>query len=435
MSKRKSIVLLSILLILIVFFGVFAFTSVEVGLYDYNAPISTIPLGIDLKGGVYVVFEASIPLDDEGEPLYAESELETNIAGTMDILQERLFAAGYTEATVTTSGTNQIRVEISEGTGAAIDVDEVFDIIGKPAVLEFRDPNGNVILSGQKGHIKTATAGYNSQDSEYGVYLTLSNEGKKLFATATTEFVGKAIGIYLDGEMISNPTVNSAITDGKPVITGNFTAETATELAIQIQGGSLQVNLEILEQNTISPTLGENAVTTGLIAAAIGILLVFVFMAVVYRGLGLIADLALLVYSIIVIYLMGTLSFVQLSLPGIAGLILGVGMAVDGNIIIFERIKEEYKTGKNITASVKSGFKRALSSIFDGNITTLLAAIVLWVLGTTAIQGFAMTLVFSIVVSLISSLLVTRLFCEIFLGFNRTDAKFYNLKRDAKEGK
>lgn len=424
MSKKKAISLLVVILALAMVLGILAVTPFQVGVMDYNPPLQNIPLGIELSGGVYVVFDVSVP-EKDGVPLYPESELNENIKATIDRLQKRLLAAGYSEATVVESGANRLRVEVADvGTGT-IDADEIFAIIGKPAVLEFRDPDGKVILSGQQGHIKSATAGLDK--NVYGVYLELSNEGKELFATATAELIGKNIDIYLDNDLIQSATVQSAIKDGNPVISGSFTAETALALALQIQGGALTVDLTVTEQSNTSATLGENAITTSLLAGIIGLFLVFVFMAVAYKGLGLVADIALLIYTIIVVYLLGTLPIIQLSLAGIAGIVLSIGMAVDANIIIFERIKDEYALGKNIPSSVQAGFKRATAAIIDANITTIIASAVLYFLGTSTIKAFAITLFIGIVVSLFTSLVVTRVLANIFVSINKTNNKFYNL--------
>ncbi|MEG2117328.1 MAG: protein translocase subunit SecDF, partial [Clostridia bacterium] len=301
MSKKKAITLLVVILALVVVFSILAVVPFQVGVMDYNPPLKNIPLGIELSGGVYVVYDVSVPLEN-GEPIYPESELHTNIQATIDRLQKRLLAAGYSEATVVESGTNRLRIEVADVGSGTIDSDEIFSIIGKPAVLEFRDPDGKVVVSGR--HIKSAKAGY---DKEYLVLLEFNDEGKKLFADATASLIGKNIDIYLDDEKIQSATVQTAITDGNAMISGSFTAESATALALQIQGGALTVDLTVTEQSNTSATLGENAITTSLLAGIIGLLLVFAFMIFVYKGLGIVADIALAIYTIIVIFLLGTL--------------------------------------------------------------------------------------------------------------------------------
>ncbi|MBR2397297.1 MAG: SecD/SecF family protein translocase subunit, partial [Clostridia bacterium] len=227
-----------------------------------------------------------------------------------------------------------------------------------------------------------------------------------------------------------SPNVGEAITNGEAMISGNFTYEQANSLAIQIQGGALTVDLDIVEQSNASATLGENAITTSLLAAGIGLLLIFVFMFLVYGGLGLVADISLCIYSVIVIYILGTFSVVQLSLAGIAGIVLSIGMAVDANVIIFERIKDEYAMGKNIPASVQAGFKRATAAIVDSNITTIIACAVLYFLGSATIKAFAITLFVGIIVSMVCALLISRGLCSLFLAINNTDNKFYKLESE-----
>ena len=427
MSKKKAISLLVIILALVLVCGVFAVTPMQIGNLDYTPPLQNIPLGIELSGGVYVVYDVSVPNDSEGNPMYDESDLDTNIQATIDILQNRLFAAGYTEATVVESGTNSIRVEVADVSTGNIDSSEIMDILGKPAVLEFRKPDGTVVLSGQKGHITDAFAYFDGV--EYGVSLEFSTEGTKKFAEATGALIGQQMGIYLDGVQISNPSVGAAITEGKAQISGSFTAETAEALAVQIQGGSLPVILIEAEQSSVSATLGESAVTSSIFAGLIGLLIIFAFMIFVYKGLGLIADLALVIYTIIVIYVLGVLPVVQLSLAGIAGIVLSIGMAVDANVIIFERIKDEFSTGKALSASINAGYKRATSAIIDANITTIIAAAVLYFLGSATIKAFAITLFVGIVVSLFTSMIVTRSLTNIFVAL-KGDNKFYGLKSE-----
>ena len=430
MSKKKAISLLVIILALVLVFGVLAVTPFQVGVMDYNPPLQNIPLGIELSGGVYVVFDVSVPVDKDGNPTYDESELDTNTQATIKILQNRLFAAGYSEATVVESGANRLRIEVADVSSGGIDSNEIFDIVGKPAVLEFRKPDGSVVLSGQEGHITKADAYFDGSKNEYGVSLTFSAEGSKLFADATAALIGQSIGIYLDGEQISNPRVGGAITNGEAQISGSFTDETATALAIQIQGGALPVTLTQTESSSTSATLGENAINTSILAGIIGLLIIFIFMFVVYKGFGLIADLALVIYTIIVIFILGTLPVVQLSLAGIAGIVLSIGMAVDANVIIFERIKDEYSLGKNVQASVQAGYKRATGAIIDANITTIIAAAVLYFLGSATIKAFAITLFVGIIVSLFTSMIVTRSLTNIFIAMNKTNPKFYGLKSE-----
>lgn len=428
MSKKKAITMLIAILLIAIILCFFTFTSFEFGVYNYNAPFSNIPLGIELSGGVYVVFEASIP-EVDGEAMYDASDLDYHISSTTDILLERLYAAGYTEATVSTSQGNKIRVEVANvGTGEIASQD-VFDIIGTPAVLEFRDPDGNVVVSGQAGDIKTAYAAYDSSSQEYLVSLEFTTEGSVKFAEATASLIGEAISIYLDDELISAPTVQSAITGGTAQITGGFTYDTANALAIQIQGGALTVDLTTVEQATVSATLGADAIESSVTAAILGLIIIFLFIFFMYGGFGIVTNISLFIYTIILVFVLGSLQLTQLSLAGIAGMILSIGMAVDANVIIFERIKDEYSMGKNIPDSVTNGFKRSTSAIVDANITTIIASVVLIVLGTSTIKAFAITLLTGIVISLFTSLVITRILANLFVNINNTNNKFYKLSR------
>ena len=429
-SRGKSVLLLAIIGVLIVVASVFTFmpfTYGSVGQHRYVSVIGAIKLGIDLKGGVYNVMEV-VP-----DSSMSEEDLQANINGAIKIIQDRLTAKGYTEATVQlqqSGGTYQIRVEVPD----VADPAALFDLIGKPAKLLFRDKTSQeIILRG--GNVKKAYASYDS-DGKPCVQLELDEEGKKTFGDDTTEAAGNSsttttLEIVLDGEVISSPQVSVAITNGKPQITGSYTWDTASDFALQLQSGALNIEFKDSEPGVISATLGENAIRAGLIAGIIGLCLVMIFMAVYYRGLGLAADLSLIAYTLIVLFLMSQLPWVQLTLPGIAGVILGIGMAVDGNVIIFERIKDEYKIGKTPAAARLAGFKRASAAIWDANITTMIAAAALWIFGTGSIQGFAITLVISIVVSVFCSLVITRGFLKLFYNIGNRNTKFYGLKRDA----
>ncbi len=423
-SRGRSIFGLAVIGVLIITASIFTFitfTFGAVGQHKYVSVVGAIKLGIDLKGGVYNVMEVIPDEDMDNDTLVA------NIEGSMKIISDRLSAKGYTEATVQmqqSGGAYFIRVEVP-------DVDEpseLFDLIGKPAQLQFKSGD-EVIIKGS--NVKKAYASYDS-DGKPCVQLELDEEGTKKFADFTTEAAGNngTLDIVLDGETISSPTVSVAITNGKPQITGNYTWESATDFALQLQSGSLAVKFKDSEPGVISATLGENAIQAGLWAGVIGLVLVMIFMAVYYKGLGLAADISLIIYVLIVLFLMSQLPWVQLTLPGIAGVILGIGMAVDGNVIIFERIKDEYKIGKTPKAARLSGFRRASAAIWDANITTMIAAVVLWILGTGSIQGFAITLALSIVVSVFCSLVITRGITKLFYNIGNRNVKFYGLKRD-----
>ncbi len=429
MSKKKSITLLIISSVFIVLWAVLTFASFKIPTYtiggktyvnNYTSIISNIDLGIDLEGGVYVVLQA----DPEGTKDMTAQEISDGIDGTVKILRTRLDAKGYTEATIQLQGSNQIRVEIP----AVDDPEEVFDIIGKTAQLEFRDSSGNVIVTGD--HVKKAYVTLDD-DSNYAVGLEFDEAGAKLFADATqASYSNKtAISIYLDDSQLVSATANAAITNGKAIITGSYTYDTASDLAMQINGGALKLPLTTVEPRVISSSLGEEALSRGLLAGAIGLALILVYMVVVYRGLGVIADMALVVYVLAMLFFLATLPFIQMTLAGIAGVILGIGMAVDANVVIFERIKDEYASGKELSVATRIGFKKASTAVLDANVTTLIAAVVLWVLGNGTVQGFAMSLVVSIVLSFLSAILICRMFMACFTAVLKKPEKFYHLTR------
>ena len=429
MSKKKSITLLIISSVFIVLWAILTFASFKIPTYtiggktyvnNYTSIISNIDLGIDLEGGVYVVLQA----DPEGTKDMTAQEISDGIDGTVKILRTRLDAKGYTEATIQLQGSNQIRVEIP----AVDDPEEVFDIIGKTAKLEFRDSDGNVIVTGD--HVKKAYVTLDD-DSNYAVGLEFDEAGAKLFAEATKASYNNktAISIYLDETQLVSATANAAITNGKAIITGSYTYDTASDLSMQINGGALKIPLTTVEPRVISSSLGEEALSRGLLAGAIGLALILVYMVVVYRGLGIVADMALVIYILAMLFFLATLPFIQMTLAGIAGVILGIGMAVDANVVIFERIKDEYASGKELSVATKIGFKKATTAVMDANVTTLIAAVVLWILGNGTVQGFAMSLVVSIVLSFLSAILISRMFMACFTAVLKKPEKFYHLTR------
>ena len=441
-SKKKSIIVLSLVAIFIILMAVFAVVEFPIGntVYDYHGYAKTIKLGLDMSGGVSAVFNV---VEEDSE------DLDGRIDGTVASLQELLVSKGYTEATVTTgtnsNGMKTIRVEVPD----VDDPETVLSLIGRPATLEFKleeSDSAEAIIVGSK-HLETAFVTTDSNGG-YAVGLKFNSEGAKAFADMTSNNVGKSSYIYINGEHYTTVTINSAINDGNAIITsGNgYTFEEAKDFATRLQSGTFGVKLQQSEVRSISPTMGENALKNALIAGAIGIACIFIFMIAVYRFQGLAASIALCGYIVLLLWFSAVLPWVQLTLPGIAGLLLSIGMAVDGNVIIFERIREEYKnTTKPIKSAVQSGFKRSIAAIIDGNVTTLIGAIVLWIVGSATIQGFAVTLFIGIILSMFTSLVLTRLVLSAFLPLTAKldrknpgiNAKLYGLKRANKveEGK
>lgn len=404
-GKTKSIIALSIVAVLTIFFGIIGVTGMNLtpdGLYKLKSWLPTtdaenwpdaIALGLDLRGGVYVEYSCKAPEN-------AEADFDTLLNGTIRVIQERLTDKGYAEATVQQIGSDGIRVEIPDVT----DPSAVLELIGTTAKLEFKDPSGNTFMDGSM--VETATYSFTGDDHQVAFKLTA--EGSKIFAEMTRNNVGKTLGIYLDGKELISPTVESVITGGSGVISRMGSAERAQTIAAQIQSGALPMELTQQKVDTVSATLGTDALSTSVLAGIIGILLIMLVMMVRYRLNGAVASWALCIYIIILFFLLAVIPGIQLTLPGLAGIVLGIGMAVDANVIIFERFNEELRAGRAIRAAMRTGFKNAMSAILDANVTTLIAAIVLMFFGTGSIQGFAKTLLLGVVTSMFTAVVVTR---------------------------
>ena len=400
--KIKSWIKIAVVAVLIVLVACLALNGIQIGKYIVTPVGDAISLGLDLQGGISTVYVAK---DSSVE------NFDSLMESTISVLRTRLTNAGYTEATVARQGSDAIRVEIPD----VDDPEEVASIIGTPAHLEFRDPEGNVVIEGKD--ITSCGVTYaNEAQTRYGVSFVLSAEGKEAFAEATRQNVGKSISIYLDDELVSSPTVNEPITGGSGVISsGNDNSSESSEesykwaanLAMLIQSGALPLDIEEVETRAISATLGIEAVDGAVLAGVIGLALILIFMLVMYRLPGVAADMALLIYVLIVFYVMAIIG-VQLTLQGIAGILLGIGMAVDANVVIFERFREELKEGRTPENAVHFGFKNAGRAVADSNITTLIAAVVLLIFGTGTIKGFATTLLISVLASLFTAVVVTR---------------------------
>lgn len=370
--------------------------------------------GLDLSGGVYIVYEA------DKEDVTAEE-----MQAAVSLIQGRMDWNGWTEAEVAQEGTNRIRVDIPGVENA----EEAIREIGQTAQLSFVDETGKVLLTGDMVADATKQVGAIQKGSNAQPYVALkfNDEGKQLFAEATAANIGKPIYIVMDGEVISAPMVQSAITTGEASITGNFTGESAEELASLIRAGSLPFNLNVIQMKNVGARLGADALATGVKAGAIGLALVLIFMLVVYKVLGFAADLALIIYVGLELILLNAFN-ITLTLPGIAGIILSVGMAVDANVVIFERLKEELVQGKTLRVAIKNGFSRALPAILDGNVTTLIAAVVLFFLGSGTVKGFATTLIMGIIISMFTALVVTRLIVNGLMQGGCSNPKYYGMR-------
>ena len=390
-TKGKSSALFILCTLAIILFAFVGYKGAEVAGWRIKPFSETITKGLDLQGGVSVVMEIQ---DEE----VSKEDLEK----TKEQLSLRVNKIGVAETVVSTEGDRRIRIDIP----AQVDSGEIVESLGKTGELTFKSPKGDVILPGQDVSKATATSDENGLPQ---VALELNENGTKKFADATKEYLGQSISVNMDDEVLTNPTVNSVITNGSAVITGSKSADDAKRLAGLINAGALPVTVKAASVKTVGAQLGEEALPNALKAALIGIGLIFVFMIIYYRVPGAIACLALTLFIALILFLFGEIG-VTLTLPGIAGVLLTIGMAVDANVLIFERIREELKKGVSIRSAVEKGFENATSSIMDSNITTIIAALVLYFLGSGTVKGFAITLLVGIVVSLFTALIVTKFF-------------------------
>ena len=414
MNKKKgvlSLILTAALIRLLAYTCIVGFGPTGTG------AAKNIKLGLDLAGGVSITYQVK-----------DENPTDEQMSDTIYKLQRRVEQYS-TEATVYQEGDDRISIEIPGVT----DANAILEELGQPGNLEFQTSDGETVLTGADVATASARSGQDDMgNTEYTVELDLTDEGAQKFADATEANVGNQIAIIYDGETISSPVVNEAITGGTAYITGDFTYEEAENLASTIRIGGLQLGLEELRSNVVGAQLGEQAVSTSVQAGAVGLALVFVFMCFVYLLPGLASSLALLIYTGIVLVILNAFN-VTLTLPGIAGIILGIGMAVDANVIIFARVKEEMTKGKSVRNSLKAGFHKAMSAIIDGNVTTLIAAAVLWFRGSGTVKGFAQTLAIGIIVSMFTALVITRMIVYAFYAVGIRSEKLYYRPRKQRE--
>ena len=348
--------------------------------------------GLDLQGGTHIVMQAE---DTEQNKVTIEA-----VNQVINIMQKRINEMGLTEPIIQREGGNRIIIELP----GEKDPQKAIETIGKTAVLEFKNEEGVVCLTGED--LKDAREQMGQGQSPV-VALQFTDAGGDKFAQLTSANIGRHIGIYLDGELLTNPVVNDAITGGSAVITGQRTLEEAKDLAILLRSGALPVKVTVMEVRTVGPSLGQDSKDKSVTAFTIGLSLVVLFMLGMYRMAGFLADVALLVYVLI---LLGILSALQatLTLPSIAGVILSIGMAVDANILIFERFKEEIASGKILRLAIQAGFKRAFTTIFDANMTVIITSAILFFLGSGTVKGFAFTLGLGVAVSMFTAITVSR---------------------------
>ena len=413
MKKSKAAVILAV--ILAAFVGLAYYASIILSSTGIGEDMS-IPLGLDLSGGVSITYQ-----------VVDENPSAEDMSDTIYKLQKRVDSYS-TEASVYQVGDDRITVEIP----GVQDANEILEDLGNPGSLEFQMPDGSVFMTGdmvEDAQGATATDRYGNK--QYIVSLKLTDEGAKIFGEVTSENIGKNLPIVYDGETISYPQVQSAITGGEAQITGMSSFEEADNLATQIRIGSLSLQLSELESSVVGAQLGSQAISSSLKAGAIGLAIVMVFMIVMYAVPGIAASLALAIYTTLVIATL-YLFDITLTLPGIAGIILGIGMAVDANVIVFARIREEIATGKSVQTSMKIGFQKAMSAILDGNITTLIASVVLMALGSGTVKGFAYTLMIGIILSLFTAMVVTRYILYSLYALGLKDEKLYGRAKERK---
>ena len=414
---------LAVILSIVIIFGWYV-TLMGIGSF---APIKDqMKLGLDLSGGVYVVMEAQTKATGD--------DLKKLMSQTQAVIEKRVNQLGLSEPIVTIEGQNRIRVELPGAENAT----DAINAIGKTAQLQFVTADKNIVLDGSQ--VKDAGIEQDQEHGGYAIGLKFTNEGSAAFKQATTDIVnGKikstqdgvpdnTIMIILDEQIISSPLVSEVIPNGEAIITaggtGGFEEEEATNLAALIRGGALPVALKEVQTSVIGPTIGMDALWMSILAGIIGVALIFVIMLVMYRIMGMAANFALMLYILIIFWVFVGMGGV-LTLPGIAGIILSIGMAVDGNVIIFSRVREEINNGKSVRVSAVSGFKRALGTIIDSHITTMIAGIVLYQLGTGSVKGFAMTLMIGILASLFTAVVVTQVYVDVIAESKTFSRKKY----------
>ena len=413
MKKSKAAVILAV--ILAAFVGLAYYASIILSSTGIGEDMS-IPLGLDLSGGVSITYQ-----------VVDENPSTEDMKDTIYKLQKRVDSYS-TEASVYQVGDDRITVEIP----GVQDANQILEDLGNPGSLEFQMPDGTVFMTGDMvADAQAATQTDTYGNKEYVVALKLTDEGAKIFGEVTSENIGKNLPIVYDGETISYPRVQTAITGGEAQIKGMADFEEAETLATQIRIGSLSLQLSELESSVVGAQLGSQAIASSLKAGAIGLAIVMVFMIVMYAVPGIAASLALAIYTTLVIATL-YLFEITLTLPGIAGIILGIGMAVDANVIVFARIREEIATGKSVQTSMKIGFQKAMSAILDGNITTLIASVVLMALGSGTVKGFAYTLMIGIILSLFTAMVVTRFILYSLYALGLKSEKLYGRAKERK---
>jgi preprotein translocase subunit SecD len=384
-------------LIVIAFLAYTSIKGLVIGDYQIRPFSETIKRGLDLKGGISVVMEIQ-------QDKVSTDERER----TIELLSMRVNKMGVSETTITQEGAKKIRIDIPD----KFDTKEVLDTVGKTGNLRFVGPDNSEILTGKD--VKDAST-YIDQQGQPIISLELNTDGTKKFADATKKFLNQKIAIYMDEEQLTNPTVQAIIGDGKATITGSKDAAEAKRTAGIIKSGALPVPVKTASVQVVGPTLGANALSQSIQAGKIAMILIFAFMILYYRVPGLIASIALVLYMVLLLGIFTSIG-ATLTLSGIAGFLISAGMALDANVLIFERMKEELKAGKSVKSAIDAGFHRAMTSVLDSNITTVISGIILYSLGSGTVKGFALTLVIGVILSMFTAITVSRQLIKLAAG-------------------
>lgn len=401
-TKVTAFTVFIISIAIIVFLAFAGFKGFTINGYQFKTFNDMITKGLDLQGGV------SVTMQLEGDNITSK-ELEQ----TQQLLSLRVNKVGVSNTSVTTEGNNKVVVNIP----GDYDSNSILDTLTTTGQLTFVSPDGSTILTGSD--VSNASV-YVNNNGEPVITLKLNSSGTEKFAEATKTYLGKKIAIEMDGEVLTAPTVQSVISDGQATITGSSSLAEAKKVADIINAGALPVPVKVVSVETIGAELGASALPNAMKAGAIGVLAIFLFMILNYRWAGFVSSMALSIFILLVLYAYVGVGVV-LSLPGIAGLLLTIGMAVDANVLIFERIKEELRQGRSVSAAVKLGFHNALSSIIDSNVTTIIVALVLYYFGSGEVQGFALTLLIGVLISMFTAIIITRFFMNLAV-----DSKLFN---------
>lgn len=438
MSPRLAIPLIIILALFAGFFVYPKYWDSLVGEFLVKYPSKQFRLGLDLLGGTHLVYDADLSgVEEENK--------DSSMNGLKDVVERRVNLFGVSEPVVAVNKSGENRRLVVELAGIK-DINQAIKMIGQTPYLEFREQRSEDetknLLEEQKNqdpnlqatdpyfkptnltgkYLDKASMSFNQQTGTPEVLLQFDNEGKDIFAEITRRSVGKQLAIYLDGAPISAPVVKQEISDGNAQITGNFSIKEAKQLVERLNSGALPVPITLVSQQSVGASLGHDSLVKSLVAGIVGFALIALFMIIWYRMAGVLAVLSLIIYTVLVLSIFKLIP-VTLTLAGIAGFILSIGMAVDANILIFERMKEEFRRGNNFSFALDEGFKRAWTSIRDSNVSSLITAFVLYWFGASIVRGFALTLIIGIFVSMFSAITLTRTFLKAFSGTRLKDAK------------